>query len=206
MVHRDIKPHNLMLSPQEQVKILDFGLARFLSEAAAPEGEGQGHAREASPAVKELTSYYRGMGTADYTAPEEAQNARQADIRADIYSLGCTLCHLLSGQVPFPSGTVQEKLHCHLERMPTPLAQLRPELPTRLVRVVERMMAKEPADRYPTPGEAAHALAPFAGSPRPRVLVVDDDPTILEAMKVVLEQEGYTVCCAGNGREALRGL
>jgi serine/threonine-protein kinase len=94
MVHRDLKPHNLMLTPDGCVKILDFGLARFASEVADAAG---------------LTDTGIVLGTVDYIAPEQADNAHQADIRSDIYSLGCTLYHHLAGQPPFPTGTSLQK-------------------------------------------------------------------------------------------------
>jgi serine/threonine protein kinase len=148
MIHRDINPLNLMRTPHGQVKILDFGLARFVRNA----GESSGP----------LTAQGVVMGTADYIAPEQTRDARQADIRSDIYSLGCTLYHLLSGRVPFPNGGTVEKMVQHAVDAPTPLAELRPDLPTRLVKVVQRMMAKDPARRHQTPIEVDRSLAPFA--------------------------------------------
>jgi WD40 repeat protein len=156
MVHRDIKPANLMLSPEGQVKILDFGLARFAREASATEA---------------LTGSGVVVGTPDYMAPEQALDPRQADIRADIYSLGCTLYHLLAGSAPFPEGAPLQKLMNHQERPPRPLAELRDDLPAGLEAVLERMLAKDPARRWQTPAEVAGALAPFCRGPstsRPR--------------------------------------
>src|SRR5262249_57144303 len=102
------------------------------------------------------------MGTPDYMAPEQASDAHQADIRADLYSLGCTLYFLLAGRVPFPRGAFLDKLVRHATETPTPLPQLRPDLPAELVRVVERLLAKKPKHRYQTPAAVAQALAPFA--------------------------------------------
>src|SRR5258708_11643762 len=102
------------------------------------------------------------MGTPDYSAPEQAQDGHTADIRADIYSLGCSLYDLLAGHAPFPEGTVLAKVMAHVERSPKPLTELRKEVPPGLVRVVERMMAKDPAKRYQTPAEVAAALATFS--------------------------------------------
>jgi tRNA A-37 threonylcarbamoyl transferase component Bud32 len=152
MVHRDIKPGNLMLTPSGQVKIMDFGLARI--------------AREQSTDAA-LTREGSLMGTPDYMAPEQANDASKADIRADIYSLGCTLYHLLAGQPPFPNGTHMEKIIAHIEHRPTPIRQLRPEVPEELAAVVERMLAKDPATRFQTPAAVAEALAPFAGGRSP---------------------------------------
>jgi serine/threonine protein kinase len=205
-VHRDVKPHNLMLTPRGQIKILDFGLSRFASETSLPEVVGPWPCGDEATGMGGVTSPYRAMGTPDYLAPEEARDARQADIRADVYSLGCTLYHLLSGQVPFPAETAGEKIRCHVERTAVPLVELVPDIPLKLSQVVERMMAKDPADRYQTPAEVGLALAPYADRPRPRVLVVDDSAPIREAFRVALEWRGYTVDCAANGREALERL
>ncbi len=108
------------------------------------------------------------MGTPDYIAPEQACNAHQADIRADIYSLGCTLYDLLAGHAPFPEGTPVDKVLAHVERMPRPLTEIRGDVPPALARVVERMLAKDPAARYQTPAEVAEALRPFTAAPPPR--------------------------------------
>jgi serine/threonine protein kinase len=146
MVHRDIKPHNLILTRQGQVKLLDFGLARFLSE---------------SPSQGGLTRQGALMGTPDYIAPEQSEDPHKADIRADIYSLGCTLYCLLAGQPPFPGGTLIQKVLAHLERTPEPLQQLRPDVPAALEQEVARMMAKRPEQRYQTPAEVIQALAVY---------------------------------------------
>ena len=168
MVHRDLKPHNLMRTPDGHVKILDFGLARLASEAAEAAG---------------LTSTGIVLGTVDYIAPEQADNAHQADIRSDIYSLGCTLYHLLAGQPPFPTGTSLQKVMAHMEKKPQPLTELRDDLPEELMPVLERMMAKDPKHRYQTPAEVAFALEPFlratavARAPRRRTLARTTDPS-----------------------------
>jgi WD40 repeat protein len=145
LVHRDVKPHNLMRTPDGRVKVLDFGLARVLARQGA-EGGGT-----------EVGSL---MGTPDYVAPEQAGDAASADGRADVYALGCTLYHLLTGRAPFPGGTAVEKVARHLtEDVPPPDAA---GLPAGLAGVVARMTARDPEKRFQTAGEAAAALAPFA--------------------------------------------
>src|SRR5262245_52796082 len=105
------------------------------------------------------------MGTPDYIAPEQARDPRTADIRSDIYSLGCTLYDLLTGKPPFPHGTVMQKVIAHLEQTPRPVTELRPDVSPELAKVVEKMLAKDPAQRYQTPAEVAEALAPFLSEP-----------------------------------------
>ncbi len=147
MVHRDVKPGNLMLTTDGTVKILDMGLARF---RAAEEDDG---------ASSTLTHEGLVMGTPDYLAPEQALDSHSVDIRADLYSLGCTLYFLLSGRVPFPGGSALEKLIRHREQEPAALERLRPGVPPAVTAVVRRLMAKRPADRYQSPAELAAALA-----------------------------------------------
>ena len=150
MVHRDVKPHNLMRTPNGIIKILDFGLARWASEAGSTAGG------ETGTGVM--------LGTVDYMAPEQADSAHEADIRSDIYSLGCTLYFLLTGRPPFPDGTVIQKVMSHAGRAPTPLAELRPDLPSGLLEVLHVMMAKSPALRYQTPDQVDSALEPFTST------------------------------------------
>jgi serine/threonine-protein kinase len=148
LVHRDVKPSNLLLARREGViKVLDLGLARLRS--AADGGR--------------LTQEGSVMGTADYIAPEQAVDSARADPRADVYSLGCTLYHLLAGRPPFPGGSLTEKLLRHQRDEPEALERLCPELSAGLGGVVRQMMAKRPEDRYQTAGAVAAALAPFAG-------------------------------------------
>jgi serine/threonine protein kinase len=147
MVHRDIKPQNLMLTPKGVVKVLDFGLARVRDER-----------KKVAPRLTRLESF---MGTPTYVAPEQAVDAREADTRADIYSLGCTLYALLAGRPPFVGDSLTEILLAHIEKEARPLHELRPDVPVELSAVVAKMLAKDPAQRFQRPVEAAQALAPF---------------------------------------------
>jgi WD40 repeat protein len=114
-----------------------------------------------------LTAAGAALGTADYIAPEQARDARGAGTAADIYSLGCTLYHLLAGRPPFPRGTFADKLRAHVEEEPPSLRGLRPDVPAALDEVVRRMMAKDPAGRFRTPAQVAEALAPFTARKPP---------------------------------------
>jgi len=102
------------------------------------------------------------MGTPDFIAPEQATDARTADIRSDIYSLGCTLYYLLTAQPPFPEGTAIQKVLAHLERKPKSVSELRKEMPAQVAAILDRMLAKDPTQRYQTPAQVAQALTPFA--------------------------------------------
>src|SRR5262249_30270165 len=145
--------------PWGTVKVLDMGLAR-LNEPDL--GANAAH----------LTQMGTLMGTPEFIAPEQATNSRTCDIRADIYSLGCTLYFLLTGQSPFPDGTVWDKVMRHQTEAPPPVADVRATalmrydhcetdciVPREVQSVLARMLAKKPDDRYATPGELAEALA-----------------------------------------------
>jgi serine/threonine protein kinase len=158
LVHRDIKPPNLLLARVPggfgTVKVADLGLARLrkrtgdqsLSSTLTPFGSGV-------------------MGTPDYLAPEQALDFHGADIRADIYSLGCTLFYLLTGQPPFPSGTLTEKLVRHQESVPPDLERFRADVPARVTRLLWQMLAKQPENRCQTPAEVAEALVRVVEGP-----------------------------------------
>ncbi len=167
MVHRDIKPGNLILAivnKKHVVKILDFGLAKATSEKEADGG---------------LTKSGQMLGTPDYIAPEQTLDAQNAGIRADIYSLGCSLYYLLSGQPPFSGNSLYEILHAHHHLEARPLNLLRPDIPVQLADVVSKMMAKDPARRFQTPKEVAKALNPFfkVGSQLPPAVKSDLPPS-----------------------------
>jgi WD40 repeat protein/tRNA A-37 threonylcarbamoyl transferase component Bud32 len=143
LVHRDVKPSNLLLATGGRVvKVLDLGLALL------------GAAEESVTALTEDGTI---MGTPDFMAPEQASHAHAVDIRADVYSLGCTLHALLAGRPPFAGGSLTQTIAAHLHAEPPPLGGL----PAGLSAVLGRMMAKRPEDRYRTPAEVAAALQPF---------------------------------------------
>ncbi|MFO0877860.1 MAG: protein kinase [Gemmataceae bacterium] len=172
LVHRDLKPANLMLVPPPSadstlgctVKILDIGLGRALLEDTQ-EGSEQG-----------LTSEGVILGTPDYMAPEQARDPRLADIRADIYSLGCVLYHLLAGQPPFPDTNIISQMIRHATESPRPLSEFNPHIPEGLEQILGWMIAKDSAARYPTPARAARALEVYLAAGTGKASSTDLDP------------------------------
>jgi serine/threonine protein kinase len=153
LVHRDIKPANILLDRHGVIRILDLGLARFFSDSADP--------------LTLKFDHNNVLGTADYVAPEQALNSHDVDIRADIYSLGATFYFLLAGQPLFPGGQITQKLIWHQTRQPTPIQQLRPEVPDELAAVIARMIDKDPCRRYQMPAVVIEALMPWTTVPVP---------------------------------------
>ncbi|MHB1559296.1 MAG: serine/threonine-protein kinase [Isosphaeraceae bacterium] len=143
LIHRDVNPYNIMVTHDGVAKLADLGLAIDLADGDRVTRDGAT------------------VGTFDYVAPEQARHSHLADIRSDIYSLGCTLYHMLSGHVPFPSPSLPEKLFSHQAIEPTPIAQVVPSIPPGLAEVVATMMRKQPEERYATPMQVAQALEPF---------------------------------------------
>ena len=144
LVHRDIKPGNLLIDGKETVKLLDLGLARFFKSTD-----------EESLTIKHDEKV---LGTADYLAPEQAVDSHAVDERADIYSLGCTFYFALTGQPPFTDGTLVQRLLAHQTKAPQPIQRLRADVPTSLADIIDRMMRKAPEDRYQTAADVAQAL------------------------------------------------
>jgi serine/threonine protein kinase len=150
LVHRDIKPGNLLVDRSGTVKVLDLGLARLTNERK-----------------DNLTEKYDEgavLGTADYLAPEQAMH-NKVDIRADIYSLGATFFFMLAGRAPFEDGTLTQKLLWHQIRKIPSVLEHRNDVPMELAAVIDKMLSKVPDDRYATPEAVAEALAPWANQP-----------------------------------------
>jgi eukaryotic-like serine/threonine-protein kinase len=165
LVHRDLKPANFMLVPLRPssspdttadltVKILDIGLGRALFDETLA----------AEPDKEMLTGEGVLLGTPNYLAPEQARDAHNVDIRADIYSLGCVLYHVLAGQPPFPDTNALSQMVRHVSETPRPLREFNPEVAEGLQQIIDWMMAKDPNQRYPTPERAAQALQVYLAS------------------------------------------
>lgn len=147
VIHRDIKPSNLVITSQGRVKIVDMGLARL-------------HQVEASQ--DDLTASGVTLGTFDYISPEQAKDPRNADVRSDIYSLGCTLFYMFTGKPPFPDGTVLQKLLSHNSDKRPDARRERPELPRDVTRILQRMLEPDPSKRYQQPKELSADLFELA--------------------------------------------
>ena len=143
LIHRDVKPANLLVDQKKSVKVLDLGLARFADEKMAS-----------------LTVAYdeNVLGTADYLAPEQALDSHRVDSRADIYGLGCALYYMLTGHPPFPKGTLPQRLMMHQKETPPSIYDDRADAPADLVEICAKMMAKKPQQRYQSAAEASRAL------------------------------------------------
>ena len=149
LVHRDLKPANVLVTEDgSTVKLSDLGLARF-------DHPDWGHAQA------DLTRLGMMIGTPDYVAPEQIRDSRAADIRSDLYSLGCTFYHMLAGRPPFAGLDTMDKLHHQQAVDPVPVELLRPDVPAIVAGVVRTLLAKRPRDRYQDPAEVAGVLRPY---------------------------------------------
>ena len=172
IIHRDVKPSNLLIARRRDqllVKLTDLGIAREVADDAA-----------------RMTGAGLIVGTIDYLAPEQARDSGAADIRSDLYSLGCTFYEMLSGQPPF-RGSVTELVYKHAEEYPPDLCASRPEVPPRLAQIIRKMMAKKPSDRYQTPTELLVDLRRMDGpepasAPAPARKVAEATPAPAPAM------------------------
>jgi response regulator RpfG family c-di-GMP phosphodiesterase/serine/threonine protein kinase len=213
LIHRDIKPSNIQVTPEGQAKLLDFGLARLGSQKVTTPGTA--------------------LGTIDYMAPEQAQDASAVDIRADLYALGGTLYWCLTGRPPFSvQGSGAGALAQRWTQEPPSLRAARPDAPAGLGTVLARMMAVRPEERFPTPEAAIEALLPYlkpllrdhsgaapaapcerpvpagavAGARAHQALIVDDDEDVRLFCRSVLESDTLRCEEAGNGVQALEAV
>jgi serine/threonine protein kinase len=144
ITHRDIKPSNFLLARRGnkfRLKLTDLGLARAVHE-------------DEFRVTRDGTT----VGTIDYMSPEQGRDSALADVRSDIYSLGCTLYHMLAGRPPFAEGGLGERLFKHMQAEPADVRQFNPDVPDGLWAVLQRMLAKQPEDRYQTPAELLDTL------------------------------------------------
>ena len=173
LVHRDIKPGNLFLSNDQTVRILDLGLAQdFDSEESLTRDFNE-----------------RVLGTADYLAPEQAADSHTVDIRADIYSLGCSLFFLLTGQPPFTEGTLVQRLIAHQTKTPPAVTEFRRDVPDELIQILLKMMAKNRNDRTSTAGDVVKRLSSFLRTTASR--------SELDAVPILLEPAASVESLAG---------
>jgi serine/threonine-protein kinase len=149
LVHRDVKPSNVLVTEDgSNVKLLDLGLARF----DHPDWEAS---------RSDLTQLGMMIGTPDYVSPEQIRDPHGADIRSDLYSLGCTLYHMLTGRSPFDGLSAVDKLWHHQTEEPVPVEELRTDVPPPVAAILRTLLAKKPRDRYQEPGEVVAALRPY---------------------------------------------
>ncbi len=138
VIHRDIKPSNILVLPDGRAKLVDMGLARF---------------QQVESAAEDLTASGVTLGTFDYISPEQARDPRTIDVRSDLYSLGCTMFYMLSGQPPFPHGTVLQKLLSHSSDEPPDLREIRPDIGDEVAGIIDKLLTKTPEQRFQSPSE-----------------------------------------------------
>ena len=177
LIHRDLKPSYIMVTPNDHAMVLDLGLALMEGEEAELNViGGQGYI----------------VGSMDYIAPEQTTDATGVDGRADLYSLGCTLYFALNGQPPFPGGTSREKMRRHRQEEPRPLRELAPDVPIGFARLIERLMAKDPAQRPPSAIAVEEELRAWAAGDTALPLDRAEDPWYVEAVSSLQNAEPST--------------
>ena len=210
LVHRDLKPSNLMLVPaspkggpndntlRSTLKILDIGLGRALFD------EGDSSAEIDVDEDMQLTGEGVLLGTPDYLSPEQARDAHKADIRSDIYSVGCVIYHLLTGQPPFPDTNIISQMVRHATETAKPMKELNPAVPEGIQLVLNQMIAKNPVQRYQTPTQAASALQPFLSAGAEVAQTLENDPAMMPLPEVAGGAERTSLPAAGHlGRPAV---
>lgn len=176
IIHRDIKPGNVLIDRKGRARILDMGLARFYKDHG-----------------DQLTLKYDDkivLGTADYVAPEQVANSHAVDIRADIYGMGATFYFLLAGHPVFPTGTVSQKLLWHRTKEPTPIRQIRQDLPEGLATLVTKMLAKDPKVRFQTPAQVAAELERWVDPAEVPLPPAEEMPDLSPAATLVVNAAG----------------
>jgi serine/threonine protein kinase len=153
LIHRDVKPANLLVEDEKLVRLTDFGLARAAGE------------EEADAASLTMQHDEKVLGTADYIAPEQAINSHAIDARADLYSLGYTLYFMLTGQPPFPTGRIVERLTKHCTQEPESISTFRSDVPESLLAIVNKMTRKRADERYSSADAVAEALSDWLAQP-----------------------------------------
>jgi len=170
LVHRDVKPENFLVRRDGFVKVLDFGLAMIGGS-------------ETEFSLSTILGQ-NCLGTADYISPEQSIDSLNVDRRADIYSLGCTFYFLVTGQVPFPGKSVSQKLRRHRDKSPYPVHKLNPKVPEKISKVIQKMMAKKPKNRFQSAAEVHEYLKPMAE----RKSIAFDFDKVLEKRAKIAEQ------------------
>jgi serine/threonine protein kinase len=178
LIHRDLKPSNIMITPHDHAKVLDLGLALMAGDSGDREIiGGQGYV----------------VGTMDYIAPEQTEDALNVDPRSDIYSMGCSLYFALTGRPPFTGGSAKEKMHRHRKADPTPIAELNPGVPPIMAALIGKMMAKDPADRFETAASVQEVLESLDTQEEALPLDEQGDKEFQEAVEALEKAETPTI-------------
>jgi serine/threonine protein kinase len=178
LVHRDLKPSNILITPNDHAKVLDLGLAIMQGEKPGDRRVvgGQGYV----------------VGSMDYIAPEQVEDASKADTRSDIYGLGCTLYFALTGRQPFPGGSAQDKLHCHRTQEPVPVEELKPDVAPGFAFLLRRMMAKRPEDRFASAADVQEEFRKWLSGEPALPMDQKGDAGYQHAIAVLEASEGST--------------
>lgn len=173
LIHRDMKPSNIMITPNDHAKVLDLGLAVFEGEGGEP--------------IEVIGGRGYMVGSFDYMAPEQTQNSLTVDARADLYALGCSIYFTLTGRAPFPSGGKKEKVHAHRYLDPVPIAELNAAVPEKFARLVDRLMAKNPGRRIQSARALQQELLPWCQEETSRPMDPRDERSIEEAVRALAD-------------------